>query len=289
MSDSHDRRELLRGILLLVTAASLFGGVDAFSKALAQTQSVGQIVWARYALAIPVLLIAVRPSEWPNLFRTSRPLLQIARGLTPLAVSGGMVLGVRYLPLADATVLLFAGPFIVVALSAPFLGERVHAANWIGAVVGFLAVLLVARPGFGELSKYAVFPLVAAIFYALLQLITRRLAVYGERPTVTLAWTLAVGAVFSTPVAAFTWAPTTPTEFLLMVGLGTIFGMSQLLMIRALTHAPANVLAPFNYVQIISAAIIGTVAFGDVPDMWTLIGILMIIAVGIYVVRSRPD
>jgi drug/metabolite transporter (DMT)-like permease len=198
-----------------------------------------------------------------------------------------MVIGVRYMPLADTTVILFAGPFFVVALSAPVLKERVRAASWIGVSIGFLAVLLVARPGFNELSKYAVFPLIAAVFYALLQLITRQLGASGEKATTTLAWTLLVGGIAVTPVAIATWVPVTPTAWLLMIALGTVFGIAQLLMARAFTHASANVLAPFNYVQIISAVIFGVLVFGDVPDVWTFVGIFMIIGAGIYVARSR--
>ncbi len=287
MTDPQERREVLRGILLLVLSASLFGAVDGLSKILADTQSVGQIVWARYALAIPVLLASIRPAGWVSLFRTSRPKLQIARGLTPLVISVAMVLGVRYLPLAEATVILFAGPFFVVALSVPFLGERVRPASWIGVIVGFLAVLIVARPGFSDLSKYALFPLLGAAFFALLQLITRRLGAAGEKPTTTLAWTLAVGGLASTPFVAANWVPVTPTAWLLMIALGVVFGVSQLLMIRAFAYAPAGVLAPFNYVQIISAVIFGMIVFGDVPDAWTFLGIAMIIGAGIYVVKSR--
>jgi drug/metabolite transporter (DMT)-like permease len=287
MADPQDRRAILRGILLLIVSASLFGAVDGLSKILADTQSVAQIVWARYVLAIPVILASVRPTEWKNLFRTNLPGRQILRGLTPLSISVGMVLGVHYLPLADATVLLFAGPFIVVILSAPLLGEHVPLSSWIGVGVGFLAVLIVARPGFGNLSYYAAFPLACAFFYALLQLITRSLGAAGEKATTTLAWTLVVGGIASTPFAVLNWVPVTPHEWLLMIGLGVVFGFSQLLMIRAFTYAPAGVLQPFNYVQLISAAIFGIVVFGDVPDVWTVIGIVMIIGAGVYVVRRR--
>jgi len=194
---------------------------------------------------------------------------------------------VRYLPLAEATVILFAGPFFVVALSAPFLGERVSAASWIGVTVGFIAVVIVARPGVSELSTYALYPLLGAVFFALLQLITRHLGAVGEKPTTTLAWTLLVGGIASTPFAAATWAPLTANAWLVMIGLGVVFGVSQLLMIQALTHASAALLAPFNYVQIVAAVIFGAIVFGDVPDQWTFIGIGLIIAAGIYVVRSR--
>jgi len=287
MPDLQERRANLRGILLLIASASLFGVVDGMSKILADSQSVAQIVWARYALAIPVILAAVQPADWRSLLATRHRALQIARGLTPLGISVGMVVGVHYLPLADATVLLFAGPFLVVVLSAPLLGEHVPLSSWIGVAVGFLAVLLVARPGGHRPAPYAAFPLACAFFYALLQLVTRSLGAAGEKPTTTLAWTLLVGAIVSTPFAAATWAHVTPREWLLMIGLGFVFGVSQLLMIAALTFAPAGMLQPFNYVQLISAAIFGVVVFGDVPDAWTVLGIAMIIAAGVYVARRR--
>lgn len=287
MADPSERRAVLRGIILLTASALMFGVVDGLSKILADTQSVGQIVWARYALALPVLLAMTKPAAWVGLFRTGRPWLQILRGLTPLSISVAMVLGVRYLPLADATVILFAGPLFVVVLSLPFLGERVPLSGWVGVGVGFLAVLIVARPGFSALSHYALFPLVGAVFFALLQLITRSLGAAGEKASATLAWTLLVGGIASTPIAAATWAPVTPAGWLLMIALGLVFGVSQLLMIRALVLAPAGVLQPFNYAQLISAAIFGVAVFGDVPDIWTVAGIVLIIVAGIYVVRGR--
>ncbi|KAB2877249.1 MAG: DMT family transporter [Bauldia sp.] len=289
MADSDGISERLRGILFIILSASSFAAVDGLSKALADTQSVGQIVWARYALALPVLILTTPRAHWRTLFKTTRPASQLSRGLMPLAVSGTMVLAVRYLPLAEATVILFSAPFLVVALSVPFLGERVHPASWVGVVVGFAAVLLVARPGFGEISKYTIFPLAAAVFFALFQLVTRRLAATGERAQTTLAWTLAVGTVAATPVALMTWAPVTPSAWLLMIALGVVFGLAQAFMVRAFAHAPAGVLAPFGYAQIIAATIFGMIVFGAIPDVWTLLGVAMIIAAGVYVARSQTS
>jgi len=279
--------EKLRGIVYIVVSASMFGCVDGISKILAETQSVGQIVWARYALALVVLVVSTPRTLWPSLFRTARPGFQIGRGLMPLAVSSTMVLAVRYLPLAEATVLLFLSPFLIVALSAPLLGERVHPASWIGVVVGFAAVLVVARPGFGDVSPAIAFPLAAALFFALFQLVTRRLAATGEPAQTTLAWTLATGAVIATPFAFATWEPVSLDGWLLMIGLGVVFGIAQAFMVRAYVHAPAAVLAPFGYAQIIAAIIFGIIVFGAVPDGWTFLGVAMIIGAGVYVARSR--
>ena len=280
-------RETLKGILLLVASVSLFGLVDGLSKVLVETQSFGQIMLARYGLALPLALCRVRLSASPP--PSSAPpglACSFCAALAPLIVGGAMVFAVRYLPLAEATVILFAGPFMVVALSGPLLGERVGAASWVGVVLGFIAVIMVARPGFSDVSVYAIFPLVAALFYAVFQMLTRHLSTAAERTETTLAWTLAIGLVVSLPLAIIEWVPVSATAWALSIALSLIFAAAQLLLVRAYDHASANVLAPFSYVQIIAATLFGLVAFGDVPDLWTLIGIVLIIAAGVYVMRG---
>ena len=113
------------GILLLVASVTCFGVVDGISKMLIETQSFGQVVLARYVLSLPILLLATAPGEWKNLFHTKLVFLQIVRGIVPVVIGGSMVIAVWYLPLAEATVILFAGPFLVLALSGWLLGERV--------------------------------------------------------------------------------------------------------------------------------------------------------------------
>ena len=273
----------LRGILFLIIAVGCFGAVDGLSKMLIDTQSFGQIMLARYALALPLLLAITSPAKWPELFRTQSAMWQIIRGLLPVIIGGLMVFAVTFLPLAEATVILFAGPFFVVALSGWLLGEKVSLSSWIGVAVGFLAVLIVARPGFDELSHYALFPAVAAVFYALFQLLTRRLGTSGEAPVTTLAWTLVVGNAVAIPLAIADWQPPSANGWMLILGLGITFGAGQYFLAKAFALAPANVLTPFTYFQILSAVIFGVVVFGDIPDAWTFLGIAMILAAGLYV------
>jgi drug/metabolite transporter (DMT)-like permease len=267
-----------------------FGAVDGFSKILIDTQSFGQIMLARYAPALAVLLIAAGPQNWKGLFATHRPGLQLMRGITPVCVGGLMVFAVRYLPLAEATVILFAGPFLVVAMSGWMLGERVHSSSWIGVLIGFLAVLIVARPGIDALSKYTIFPALAAVFYALLQLLSRRLGAAGESPGTTLIWTLLVGTLVSLPLAILDWQTPSLFSWFVFLCLGASFGWGQHFLARAFSLAPANVLTPFSYFQILSATIFGVVVFQDIPDLWTMAGIALIIVAGAYVFgRSAPE
>lgn len=287
MTVASDTASWLRAVVLMVAAAGIFAVLDGLSKILAAEQSVGQIVWARYTFAVPVLLWASPQAEWRTLFRTRQRRTQIIRGIIPLCVSIFMVLGVRQLPLAEATVILYMAPLLVVALSQPLLGEKVRLSAWFGVGIGFLAVLIVARPGVSELSLYALFPLAGAVLYSFFQIFTRKLGAAGELPETTFAWTLAIGTVISTPMAFAAWEPLSGLNWLIMIALGLSFGLAQIFTIRAFALAPANRLAPFSYAQIIGAVLFGIVVFGAVPDLWTVLGIAMIMGAGIYVMRSR--
>lgn len=275
------------GILLVVFSAALFGVVDGLSKLLVHVASPAQIVWGRYGIGLVFLLVSRLPIGYRDLLATRNLRLQVIRGLIPLAVSLGMVLGVQHLPLADTTVILFAAPLLIVALSGPLLGEDVHRSNWIAVAIGFLAVLIVARPGFSMLSQYAIYPAIAAVFYAALQLVTRRLSATGERPIATLGWTLLTGTVASTPFVVFFWQPLDPGGWLLMLALGGVFGLSQLTMIAGLSRAPVSLAATLIYTQIASAVVFGLVVFHEVPDLWTIVGLVMIVGAGLYIVRRR--
>ena len=283
MIQSSPRAGVLRGIVFLVASVTFFGLVDGLSKLLVEHQSFGQIVLARYIVPLAAVLAINGPGKWKALYATRHPLFQIVRGLTPVAVGSLMVLAVKYMPLAEATTILFAAPFLVVAVSAWMLGEHPGFRAWIAVALGFLGVLIVARPGLSQFSAYAVFPALAAIFYALLQLLSRRLATLGENTNATLVWTLLVGTIVTLPLAAMDWRPLDTTGWLLSLSLGTTFGLGQYFLTKAFALAPANTLAPFTYFQILAAVLFGMAVFGDFPDIWTWLGIAIISASGAYV------
>lgn len=283
----HSRSENLLGIALIVLSASMFSVVDAFSKLVAETQSIGQVVFARYIFALIILFATTRPKQLRTLFHTRRPVFQIVRAFGPICVSFAMVLAVHHLPLAEATVILFAAPFLVVIMAGPILGERVHPSSWIGVILGFAAVVMVARPGFSSLSQFLIYPLAAAVFYALYQITTRAITAKGEDPRTTLAWTLVIGGIVAIPIAVVTWQPVEAGTWLLMAGLGVSFYIAQWLMVTAYANATAGLLAPFAYAQVIAAAIIGYIVFAATPDAWTIAGVVLITASGAYVARAQ--
>jgi drug/metabolite transporter (DMT)-like permease len=275
-----------KAILLLAFGVSLFGLMDGVGKFLVADHPVVQIVWGRYAFALPVVLSVVRPAAWSQMFRCERPALQALRGLLPLLASVSVIMGVALMPLADFTAIGFASPLLVVALAAPLLHERTSRHSWIGVVCGFAGVLIIARPGTGAIAWAAVFPLATAVFFALYQLLTR-LVSRGADPKVTLAWTIGVGVVLTTPLLPFHWHTLDGKAWLLLVLSGLLFGMGQFLLIRAYSLASAALLAPFTYAQIVAAVLFGAVVFGDVPDPWTILGTAIVILAGLYVLRRQ--
>jgi drug/metabolite transporter (DMT)-like permease len=280
------QRAPVSAILLLVAGVTLFGIMDGLAKFLAGQCSVLQLVWARYAFAVPVILAIARPAAWPGLLRCERPSLQAVRALLPLLASATVIVGVGLMPLADATAISFASPLLVVILSAPLLGERIPVHSWIGVVCGFAGVLLIVRPGAGAIAWVALFPLATALLFALYQIMTR-LVSRSDDALVTLGWTLGVGLALTTLFLPLAWHPVKGATWLLLICSGLLFGGGHFLLIRAFALAPAAVLTPFTYAQIVAAVGFGALVFGDLPDLWTAIGTATLILAGVYVVRRQ--
>ena len=130
---------------------------------------------------------------------------------------------------------------------------------------------------------YTLFPALAAVFYALLQIFSRKLGAAGEKAGTTLAWTLLAGSIVSLIPAAMDWRTPSAFDWIMLLCLGATFGLGQYCLAKAFALAPANVLTPFTYFQILSAAAFGVVVFHDIPDLWTMAGIALILGAGAYV------
>ena len=182
----------------------------------------------------------------------------------------------------DAVAIELFAPLMVTALSVPFLGERVDARRWVAVVVGLLGALVIIRPGLGVVHWAASLPLLAAVFFALNQVGTRRLGA-TERPLVTPVYLTAVGLVASSAVVPFFWTWPNSEVWALMAVMGALNVLGQFALVKAFEAAPASLLALFTYAQIVSAVVVGYVVFGDFPDRWTFAGTSIVVASGLYV------
>ena len=188
------------------------------------------------------------------------------------------------MPLADAYTITFTAPLLVTVFSIPWLGERVGWRRWSAVLAGFAGVLIVLRPGLGATHWALALPLIAALGFALYQILTRKVsAVPGESPLAMLFYLACVGTAIMTVLVPFFWQEVAPVDWLAMTAMGALGGLGHLILIRALTIAPASLLAPFVYSQIVWALVLGYLVFGDVPDRWMLVGCCVIVASGLYV------
>lgn len=277
----------LTAILLILAAMTLVPMMDGIAKYLSSSYPVTQIVWARYFFH----LLALLPIVWWRYGRRAlvprRPVLQVIRGGLLLGSTVLFFAAIAQMPLADALALVFVSPLVVTALSPLLLGETVGMRRWSGVVVGFLGACLIIRPGLEVMQWGSLLALGAGTVYALYIIATRKLS-GSAPPLVTLTYTALLGAVVMSVLTPGAWITPGLKDLALMIGMGLLAAAGHFLLIKAFERAPASLLAPFSYSEIVMATIIGYVVFGDFPDPWTWVGIAVIVASGLYIsLRER--
>jgi drug/metabolite transporter (DMT)-like permease len=285
---ADDVRARLLGIGLMCAALFFFACLDTVAKWLTTSLPILEVVWARYASHFFISLLVVNPWTMPGLMKTQRPWLQIGRSALLFASTACNFVALRYLQLDQTATISFTTPFIIALLAGPLLGEWIHWRRWLAIIVGFCGVLLVTRPGFGGIHPAAIFSLISMICYALYNLMTRFLA--GQDTTGTTAfYTALVGFLAaSVPLPAVWVTPTEPLVIAGMIAVGAFGWIGHLFLIVAHRYAPAPVLAPYIYTQLIWYVAGGFLVFGDLPNGFTLAGAAVVTASGLYLLyRER--
>ena len=270
-----------RGILWQIIGMLFFGSMDAVSKHLTSSLPVIEILWVRYLFfALFGFLLAVHYSGLRGL-RTSIPFLQIARGLALVFEIVLFTYAFRYLPLADAHVMAASVPLIVLALAVPILKERVGHRRWFAVVLGFLGVLIILRPGFGNWQPILFLPLLGAFGFAVYLVLTRMAAKFDTIGT-SAFYTGLVGLSVLTIFLPLEWKTPTIEEWGWLL-LASVLGLcGHISVIKALSIAEASVLQPFFYVVLVWATFLGFIIFDDIPDSITIIGACIIVGSGLY-------
>ena len=261
-----------------------FACLNAMSKTLSTSgYPVILVIWARYVFAFVFMLAIFLPRSGRQLFSIRRLDTQVVRGLLLFFSSYLFFHGVVYLPLAMAAAISLSSPIIVTALSAKLLDEPVGPRRWAAVVVGFIGALIVVRPGHAGFDWHALLIVASTICSSFYQLFSRR---YGqtERPDASATVATIVGTIAATPFVPFEWVtPTTTWHALLFVGMGIMAGTGHYFVTMAYSQAPAAVVTPFNYTQLIGSAILGYAVFNELPDLWTWMGSAVIVASGLYI------
>jgi drug/metabolite transporter (DMT)-like permease len=271
----------------MVAAVGLFTLMDAIAKYLSRSYPVPGIVWARYALNLVILLAWLAARGELRRVRTSRPGIQLARGLLLACATLIYFTSLTVLPLADAAAIAFVLPLFVAALAVPMLKERLDMTRLAAIAIGFAGALLVVRPGSAVFTVYALLPMGMALCNALYQILTRKIAGV-EHPLTSLIWGAIVGAALLSAVLPFAWkTPDQATHWVLLGVIGILASVGHYLLIRAYDYASATLLAPFTYSGLVWAMALGFVVFGNFPDGWALTGMGIIVASGLFLVNRQ--
>lgn len=289
MTDAaHERRQRLIGIAWMCGAVACFACLDAMAKYLGGHMDALQVVAMRYVSAFLLALIISNPFTHRGLLVTRRPGLQIVRALLMLATTIFNFLSFRYLQLDESLAILFSTPFLVAIMAGPLLGEWVGWRRWTAIGVGFAGVLVVVRPGLGGMQWAALLSVAAAIFYAGYGIATRMVSRHDSSET-TLFYANLIGVIIMLPVLPFVWtAPPSTLDVVLLLAVGAFGSLGHYLLILAHRLAPASVLSPFMYTQLLWATTLGYLVFANVPNHWTLTGAAIVVASGLYLLyRER--
>jgi len=280
-----------RALPVFLLAGFCLTSLDTTAKYLVRDHSLFLVVWARYIGQ----MIIVAPVAWHRcgryFWRTEKLSLQLLRSTMLLGATVFFFAGLRYLPLAEGSAILFLAPIFIVILSGPVLGERPTRARWIAAVTGFVGVLVLLRPGSAVFHPASVLLFGAAICNALYHMLTRKLM--HEDVFTTLFYSALVGTVAFTLILP--WGIdevrfTVGTGALLLL-LGLLAGLGHWFVIATYLLAPASLMTPFTYVQMVWAVLYGYLIFDQLPDGWSALGIAVIVLSGVYLAvkeRRRP-
>ncbi|WP_099514869.1 DMT family transporter [Microvirga ossetica] len=276
---SRDRP--LRGIAFMLAALAFFSCSDAASKLMTTALPAVEVAWLRFCVFTLLILGTAGFTGQMQALRSRRPVLQTLRALGVLGSSIFFIMGLAFLPMAEATAVSFISPMIVTALSIPVLGEVVGWRRWSAVVVGLIGVLIIVRPGAGAFDTAAIFPLLSAASWAVALVVTRKMS-GSDSPLVSLTFAAVVGLLVTSIIVPFVWVTPGWRELGLALITGVASTIAQWLVVLAFQQARASVLAPFSYSQLVWSGLLGYVIFGNVPDRWTQVGAGVIIASGLY-------
>ncbi len=287
---ARQRRQRLTGIALMCGAVALFACLDTTAKYLNTQMDSLEIAWARYTSAFVLTLFLSNPFTHPQLLRTRQPKLQIVRSLLLVSSTILNFLALRWLQLDEALSIIFTFPFIVAIASGPMLGEWIGWRRWSAIAFGFGGVLLITRPGLGGMHPAAFISLAATICYGFYAVITRIVSRVDSNQT-SLFYANFIGAMVMLPVIPFVWqTPSSWVIALMLLGTGVLGSTGHFCLIAGHKLAPASVLSPFVYTQLLWVVILGYLVFDHVPTGWTMAGAAMVIGSGLYLLyRERKQ
>ncbi len=277
---SRVNEQVLLAIALVAASTLLFAACDVGAKFIQHEASAEKIAWWRNLVYVIIAVPFSLRREGKAVFHPRHPWFNILRGLAAICGTILFLLGLQHQQIPDATAISFVSPVFVMALSIIFLGETVGPRRWLAALVGFGGVLIIVQPGTSSFHYASIFTLIAAFVGAFSTILTRKAV--RDRAETMMVWTSVIGLTVTTVLVWPELARTSWQEAAFGLAGGVFFAFGQVCCVFAYRMAPASLLAPFSYVQMISATAISYLVWDIVPGLTTTVGASLIVASGLY-------
>lgn len=260
--------------------------MDTIVKWLSTGYPVSEILVFRNLFGLLPLLVALAMTGGVKTLRTSQPLLMCLRALFALGAGFMFFAALRTIPLADAFALAFTSPLFITALSVPVLAEKVGIHRWSAVILGFLGTLVILRPTGQTFDPAALLVIGAALCYAMVMLLTRKLAPRNTTLSMMI-WTAVISLGISGAIAPFEWVAPSGADFTLLAIMGLIGSAGMFLIGQGYRYAPAAVIAPLDYSVLLWGVLFGWLLWQELPDQYIWIGAAVVAISGIYIVQRE--
>ena len=288
-SDKPERREHVPlGILYMIGATIVFAASSAASKWLVASYPIGEVLFTRTAVALVACALFIMPQTGLAVFRTRRLRHHLARSASQGCSQTFLLIAFSLMPLASATAINFSSPLFATLISALLLKEAVGLARWSALLVGFCGVLIVANPGGEAVQIGALFALANAVLYGSVTAAVRGMTATESAETLTL-YQLTLLTAFSALMLPLGWVSPTPVDAGWIVFNGVSNAIGQYWWTRALHLAPASAVAPFFYLSLVWASILGFAIWGEAPTISLVIGSAVVVASGLFLLWRESN
>ena len=278
---SKRREHVPLGILYMVGATIVFSASSACSKWLVATYPVGEVLFTRSVVSLVACALFILPTTGIAVFRTGRLRHHVARSFSQFVSQSCLIIAFSLMPLAGAIAINFSAPLFATLVSIVLLKEKVGLARWSALLVGFIGVLVVTNPGAGAFQIGALFALANAVLYGTVTAAVRGMTATESAATLTLYQLLLITGFFAL-VAPFGFIMPSLDHWGLIVFNGVANAVGQYWWTKSLHLGPASAIAPFFYLSLVWAVVIGFMVWGDVPTIGLLIGSAIVVASGLF-------
>ena len=297
-----------KAILYILLGMMVFSVQDSIMKYIYSFVSLYEIYLVRTLVSIAIVLLFLKLTKKPIIFKTQYPFLTFCRVILFFFGFSSFYISLTVMPLATATALFFVTPFLITIFSIFFLKEQVGVRRWIAVIIGFTGVYIILNPDFSNFNYLSLTPILCAFCYSLSMIIIKKTS--DKDSVYTQTFTFYIGAIIISSIFYFIigdgyynttnhpasqfifreWFDALDIYMLLMIATGVTASIAFFLLFSAYSMGSPSVVSPFEYSILLWSSLSGWIFFNEIPSLNTIIGMFIIVICGIYIfIREKAQ